>query len=109
VWSVSMFESSMHYRSAMVMGAGSAVAGADKEAALRTLSEHLMPGRSGDGWPPSTRELAQTMIVAVPHGCRRAVDAAGVDPDRAVPAYVSSWVVSSSVVSSSVASSTGAG
>jgi len=62
----SMFESSMHYRSAMVLGAGSAVAPSDKEAALRALSEHLMPGRWGDARPPSSRELAQTLIITLP-------------------------------------------
>ncbi len=62
----SVFESSMHYRSAMVLGTGAAVPAQDRENALRLLSEHLMPGRWGDARPPSARELAQTLVVAVP-------------------------------------------
>ncbi len=62
----SMFESSMHYRSVMVLGAGTAISGDAKEPALRRLSEHLMPGRWGDARPPSGKELAQTLVVGLP-------------------------------------------
>jgi len=62
----SLFESSMHYRCAVVLGAGHSLAGADKRAALDVLAEALMPGRRADARPPSKRELAATSVVAVP-------------------------------------------
>lgn len=66
VYARSLFESSMHYRSAMVLGAARPVADEDKEAALLLLSERLLPGRVGDARGPNRKELAQTLVVAVP-------------------------------------------
>jgi nitroimidazol reductase NimA-like FMN-containing flavoprotein (pyridoxamine 5'-phosphate oxidase superfamily) len=54
----SAFESSMNYRSVMVLGRCTALAAADKLAALETVSEHLMPGRWADVRPPTAKELA---------------------------------------------------
>lgn len=62
----SLFESSMHYRSAMVLGSASPVEGAEKVRALDALSEHLMPGRSADARGPSRKELAATLVLALP-------------------------------------------
>lgn len=62
----SAFESSMHYRSAMVLGVGSLVDGPDKLPALEVLAERLLPGRWQHIRPPSTKELAATAVVAVP-------------------------------------------
>jgi len=62
----SLFESSMHYRCAVVLGAGHSLTGADKRAALDVLADALMPGRRADARPPSKRELAATAVVAVP-------------------------------------------
>jgi nitroimidazol reductase NimA-like FMN-containing flavoprotein (pyridoxamine 5'-phosphate oxidase superfamily) len=62
----SMFESSMHYRSAMVLGAATALEGDDKLAALEAVSEHLMPGRWSDARPPTTKELAATLMLSLP-------------------------------------------
>lgn len=61
----SLFHSSMHYRSAMVLGRAVAVPTELKLHALEVLSEHLMPGRWADARPPSRKELASTMVVTV--------------------------------------------
>jgi uncharacterized protein len=60
----SAFESSMHYRSAMVFGRAAEVD--DKVAALRVMSEAWLPGRWETLRPPSARELAATMVLALP-------------------------------------------
>ena len=62
----SVFESSMHYRSAMVLGAADVVDDEGKVAALERISEHLMPGRWADARRPSRKELAATMVLALP-------------------------------------------
>lgn len=66
VYARSLFESSMHYRSAMVLGAATALPDEEKEAALLRLSEQLLPGRVGDARGPNRKELAQTLVVSVP-------------------------------------------
>ena len=76
----SVFESSMNYRSAMVLGRCAPVTGADKLAALQRLSEHLMPGRWSDARPPNTKELAATTVLALPlTECSVKVSAGGPD------------------------------
>jgi len=62
----SVFESSMHYRSAMVLGVPVRRQGDDLQAGLEVVSEHLMPGRWADARQPSRKELAQTMLLALP-------------------------------------------
>ena len=62
----SQFESSMHYRSAMVLGRCTELAGDEKSAALAILTEHLMPGRGADARPPSAKELAATCVLSIP-------------------------------------------
>jgi hypothetical protein len=62
----SLFESSMHYRSAMVFGTGAALSDDEKEHALEQLSDALLPGRREDARPPTRRELAATSVVAIP-------------------------------------------
>lgn len=59
----SAFETSMHYRSVMVLGTCSAVE--DKLPALETISEHIMPGRWASVRPPSRKELAATLVLAL--------------------------------------------
>ncbi len=61
----SQFESSMHYRSAVLLGRCEVLTGDDKARALAVLTEHLMPGRSADARPPSSRELAATTVLAL--------------------------------------------
>jgi nitroimidazol reductase NimA-like FMN-containing flavoprotein (pyridoxamine 5'-phosphate oxidase superfamily) len=62
----SLFESSMHYRSVVVLGTGTALHGSPKAAALDVLADALLPGRRADARPPTRRELAATSVVAVP-------------------------------------------
>jgi len=61
----SAFESSMNYRSVMVLGACVALEGDEKDAALRHISDHLLPGRWEDIRPPSPKEIAATLVLAL--------------------------------------------
>jgi uncharacterized protein len=62
----SVFESSMHYRSAMVLGTAAVLTGDDKLRALQRVSEHLMPGRWADARQPNRKELAATLVLSLP-------------------------------------------
>lgn len=90
VFARSAFESSMHYRSATVFGAAAPVAGDEVEAALRVLTEHLMPGRWAELRAPSRKELAATLVVALPLAQWSVKISAGPpqDPDRDLSAPV---------------------
>jgi nitroimidazol reductase NimA-like FMN-containing flavoprotein (pyridoxamine 5'-phosphate oxidase superfamily) len=61
----SLFESSMHYRSAMVLGSCAALEGDAKLAGLERISEHLMPGRWADARQPNRKELAATLVLTI--------------------------------------------
>lgn len=60
----SAFESSMHYRSAVVYGRPVEVT--DKLAALRAMSEAWMPGRWDTLRAPHAKELAATLVLELP-------------------------------------------
>lgn len=62
----SLFDSSMRYRCAVVHAVASVVSPEEKEAALLTLSDHLMPGRGAEVRPMTARELAATMVLRIP-------------------------------------------
>ena len=62
----SSFESSMNYRSTMVLGSCEVLEGEEKERALRVISDHLLPDRWDDIRPPSRKELAATLVLALP-------------------------------------------
>jgi uncharacterized protein len=63
----SAFESSMHYRSAMVFGRCEPVdEPEDVETALRQLTDGLLPGRSAEVRPSRRKELAATMVLRLP-------------------------------------------
>lgn len=66
VYARSTFESSMHYRGAMVLGVSEKVTGKAKMAALEVITEHLLPGRWADARHPNNKELAATMVLALP-------------------------------------------
>jgi uncharacterized protein len=66
VFARSIFESSMNYRSAVVFGTAKVLEGDERVDALRALSGHLMPGRWDEVRPPTTRELAATLVLALP-------------------------------------------
>jgi nitroimidazol reductase NimA-like FMN-containing flavoprotein (pyridoxamine 5'-phosphate oxidase superfamily) len=62
----SLFESSMNYRSVVVFGRGRLIEGREEKlAALRTISEHMLPGRWDDARQPTQKELNATTVVAV--------------------------------------------
>jgi nitroimidazol reductase NimA-like FMN-containing flavoprotein (pyridoxamine 5'-phosphate oxidase superfamily) len=62
----SAFESSMHYRSAMLLGTASRISGDDELDALRTITEHLLPGRWQECRQPNPKERAATMTLSLP-------------------------------------------
>jgi hypothetical protein len=66
VFARSIFDSSMNYRSAVVLGTAQVLDGDERVDALRALSDHLMPGRWDEVRPPTTRELAATLVLALP-------------------------------------------
>lgn len=80
----SLFESSMNYRSVMALGRAFEVEGDAKIAALRCVSEHLLPGRWSQARQPSSKELAATYVVAMAlDECSVKVSTGGpVDPEE---------------------------
>jgi uncharacterized protein len=62
----SVFESSMHYRCAMVLGRAHQVDGASKLTALEAITDHLMPGRWAEARHPNAKELAATLVLELP-------------------------------------------
>jgi uncharacterized protein len=62
----SAFESSMHYRSAVLFGSFSPVEDDEKVHALEVLIDALLPGRSREVRPSTRKELAATMVLALP-------------------------------------------
>jgi nitroimidazol reductase NimA-like FMN-containing flavoprotein (pyridoxamine 5'-phosphate oxidase superfamily) len=61
----SAFESSMNYRSAMVIGTARRLSGDDEFDALRTISDHLLPGRWNEARQPTRKEQAATLTLAL--------------------------------------------
>ena len=62
----SAFESSMNYRGAMALGTCTVLDGDDRDAALKRVSDHILPGRWDDIRGPSKKELAATLVLALP-------------------------------------------
>jgi uncharacterized protein len=63
----SVFNHSMNYRSVVILGKATLVEdAAEKLAALRILSEHILPGRWDDSRQPNERELKATSVLRVP-------------------------------------------
>ncbi len=63
----SVFHHSMNYRSAMVYGTARIVTDdAERLAALRVITEQLIPGRWDAARPPTRKELAATAVLALP-------------------------------------------
>ncbi len=63
----SAFHHSANYRSVMLLGRATAIADPlAKNAALRIISEHLVPGRWDEVRAPNSRELAATTVLEVP-------------------------------------------
>jgi len=63
----SIFNHSMNYRSVVVLGKATLVDDPEEKlAALRILSEHILPGRWADSRQPTERELKATSVLRVP-------------------------------------------
>ena len=62
-----VFHHSMNYRSAVILGVARLVTEAtEKLAALRAVTDHLVPGRWEHTRAPSRKELAATAVLALP-------------------------------------------
>ena len=66
VYARSAFESSIHYRSAVIMGSATVVEGEEKLEALAILTNHMMPGRWDEVRETTKKELAATLVLRVP-------------------------------------------
>jgi nitroimidazol reductase NimA-like FMN-containing flavoprotein (pyridoxamine 5'-phosphate oxidase superfamily) len=63
----SIFNHSMNYRSVVVLGTGMAIEDREEKlAALRALSEHIIPGRWNEVRQPNEKELRATTIIRLP-------------------------------------------
>lgn len=62
------FESSFHYRSAMLFGAFTVIPEAQKNTYLETLTDTFIPGRVAELRPSTARELAATLVLRLPIG-----------------------------------------
>jgi nitroimidazol reductase NimA-like FMN-containing flavoprotein (pyridoxamine 5'-phosphate oxidase superfamily) len=62
----SAFESSMRYRSAVLFGHCRQLADQEKLAALDLITDALIPGRVAELRCPTARELAATLVLALP-------------------------------------------
>lgn len=62
----SAFESSMHYRSAVLFGSCVRLGADETERALDVVTEALLPGRTAEVRRPHARELDATMVLALP-------------------------------------------
>ncbi len=62
-----LFHHSMNYRSAVIFGTARLVTDDDEKlAALRAVTDHLVPGRWDHARAPNRKELAATAVLAVP-------------------------------------------
>src|SRR5580704_4277282 len=62
-----VFHHSMNYRSAVIFGTARLVEDpAEKLAALKAVTNHLVPGRWDHARPPTRKELAATAVLALP-------------------------------------------
>jgi len=63
----SIFNHSMNYRSAVILGIPRLVENADEKLnALRSLSEHVLPHRWADVREPNEKELKATSVICIP-------------------------------------------
>jgi hypothetical protein len=66
VYAQSLFDSTLNYRCAMVFGTADPLPDKEKEAAIKAISDRLMPGRWEEVRPPTKRELAATYLLRLP-------------------------------------------
>lgn len=61
----SAFHSSMNYRSAVIFGTATKVSDAEKEEALRIVTDHIIPGRWDEVRPTHAIELKATTVLKI--------------------------------------------
>src|SRR5579872_4432443 len=88
----SAFSHSMNYRSVVIGGTASEIADPDgKLAAMRALVEHVLPGRWAEVRPPNRKEIATTLVLALPldHLSTKVRSGPPIDvaADRSLPAW----------------------
>lgn len=66
VFARSLFESSMHYRSVVILGEVEVLTDSERLGALVVLSEHLFPGRSSEVRDHLAKEVAATLVLRLP-------------------------------------------
>lgn len=62
----SAFESSMNYRSALILGVAKELEGEEKIRAFDALTDHLLPERRSSLRPLNDDEIRQTMMLTLP-------------------------------------------
>jgi len=63
----SVFNHSMNYRSVAIFGTATLISNPEEKiAALRVLSEHILPGRWNDSRQPNEKELKATSVLRIP-------------------------------------------
>ena len=63
----SIFNHSMNYRSIVILGTAQEISNREEKlAALRAMSDHILPGRWNEVRPPSEQELKATTILRLP-------------------------------------------
>jgi nitroimidazol reductase NimA-like FMN-containing flavoprotein (pyridoxamine 5'-phosphate oxidase superfamily) len=63
----SVFSHSVNYRSAVIFGTATIVTGEDeRRAALRLITDHLIPGRWAAARQPTAKEMAATAVLSLP-------------------------------------------
>ena len=91
----SSFESSMNYRSVMLLGVARRLTGDDELDALRRIGDHLLPERWRSIRPPSAQELKATMVLALDlNECSVKIRSGGPEDlaeDLADPVYSRVW------------------
>lgn len=66
VYAQNLFDSTLNYRCAIVMGKAIPVAPEDKLSSIKAISERLMPGRWQEVVEPTPRQMAATYILKLP-------------------------------------------
>ncbi len=88
----SAFNSSMNYRSVTLFGAPRLVESLEeKRAALRVISEHVMPGRWDELREPHERELKMTGVIALPIETASAKVSSGMPDDDPADYEIPVW------------------
>ena len=92
VFARSAFNSSMNYRSATVFGAPRLIEDAEQKiAAMRTISEHVMPGRWSELRDPLDKEVKMTGVIELPIESASAKVSSGLPSDEEEDYAIPIW------------------